>query len=370
MNIAGFEKVAKYLAVPLVLVGFVLMLAFGIHSQLIDSRLLTQVSVEESGAIIRLILGYGFQLGLCVTVLGFGLAAWSKHLDKKVQAIDASKLAKELLTPLQGQLETKDEQIKALTEAITALSKTGAPAKSINDALQALERGQIKQAQAIFAEVLRSKEAEGKQANKEAAAAARHLGALAYMNDTESALAAYRKAVELDPDNAEGWNVLGALLSRTGELAQAKEAYRKVLALAEVHQDKEKQAWAYGNLGNVYYTRGDLDKAKEMYRKALEINEALVNKEGMARNYGNMGLVYHTRGDQDKAEEMHRKTLELYVALGNREGRQRYTAIWAVCMGHAGNWTRPRKCTEKHLRSTKPWAAGKALQRITVGWAL
>jgi len=132
---------------------------------------------------------------------------------------DAIKLAEKLLAPLQGQLEAKDQQIKALTDAIAALSKTGAPAASIEAALQALAQGNTAKAQAIFAEVLRSKEAEGRQANKEAAAAARHLGALAYLHDTNGALAAYRKAVELDPDNAEGWNILGHLLHRTGELS-------------------------------------------------------------------------------------------------------------------------------------------------------
>jgi tetratricopeptide (TPR) repeat protein len=200
MDIVGFEKIAKYLAVPLVLVGFGLMLAFGIHSKLIDSGLLTQVSPEESGAIIRLMLGYGFQLGLCVTVLGFGLAAWSKYMDK-VQPVDAGKVAKELLA---GQLEIKDEQIKALTEAVTALTKTDAPFANINAALQALEQGNTAQAQAIFAEVAATKETAGKKNNQEAAEAYRHLGALAYMNNPKEALTAYQKAVELDPDNADG----------------------------------------------------------------------------------------------------------------------------------------------------------------------
>ncbi|WP_339137097.1 MAG: hypothetical protein WGN25_03870 [Candidatus Electrothrix sp. GW3-4] len=113
-----------------------------------------------------------------------------------------------MVGPLQGQLEAKDEQIKALTEAITALSKADAPAASINDALRALEQGDTAKAQVIFAEVLRSKEAEGRKANKEAAAAARHLGALAFQSDTKAALVAYRKAVKLDPDNTKGLNML------------------------------------------------------------------------------------------------------------------------------------------------------------------
>lgn len=82
MNVAWFEKIAKYLAVPLVLVGFVLMLVFGIHDKLIASGLLTQVSAGDTSEIIKLMLRYGFQLGLCVTVFGFALAAWNKFMDK------------------------------------------------------------------------------------------------------------------------------------------------------------------------------------------------------------------------------------------------------------------------------------------------
>ncbi len=331
MNIIGFEKIAPYLTHPLVLVGFVLLLAYGIHWQLMKSGLLRQVSQKNSSLIIRLFLRYGFWLALILLLAGFGLqfsgiglSAWNSYMDKeKVIAVNAGKVAEKLYAQLDTkdeQLSAKDEQIKALTEAVTALSKADAPVRSINEAMRTLERGETKQAKAIFAEVLQTKEAEGKNANKEAAAAARHLGALAYMNNPKEALNAYRKAVELDPDNAEGWNQLGILLDRTGEITQAEEAYRKVLTLGEAHQNKEEQAWAYLNLGNVYYTHGDLDKAEEMYRKALELDEALGRKEGMAANYGNLGLVYKTRGELDRAEEMHRKSLYLNQALSSKEG--------------------------------------------------
>jgi tetratricopeptide (TPR) repeat protein len=329
MNLAWFEKIAPHLANPLVLIGFVMLLAYGIHWQLMKSGLLSKVDKKDSGLIIRLFLRYGFWLALAMLLAGFllqfagiGLSAWNSYMDKEkvqIQAVNERQVAEKLLAPLQGQLQAKDEQIKALTEAITALSKTGAPAASINAALQELEQGNTAKAQAIFAEVLRSKEAEGRQANKEAAAAARHLGALAYRNNPKEALLAYRKAVQLDPDNAAGWNMLGLLLTRTGELAQAEEAYRKVLALAEAHQDKEEQSAALGNLGIVYKTRGELDKAEEMYRKSLEISEALGLKEGMAQDYGNLGNVYQTRGELDKAEEMYRKSLEISEALGLKE---------------------------------------------------
>ncbi len=242
---------------------------------------------------------------------------------------DTARLAEKLLAPLQGELAAKNEQIKALTEAIAALSKTDAPAASINAALQALEQGNTAKAQAVFAEVLKTKEAEGKQANKKAAAAARHLGALAYLHDTNGALTAYRKAVELNPDNAEGWNQLAALFLRTGELAQAEAAYRKVLSLGEAHQDKEEQSAALGNLGIVHRTRGDLDKAEEMHSKALALDEALGSKEGMAADYGNLGIVYVNRGNLDQAEQMHKKALEISEALGLK-------GATASCYGNLG----------------------------------
>jgi tetratricopeptide (TPR) repeat protein len=137
------------------------------------------------------------------------------------------------------------------------------------------------------------------------------------LDNTKADLAAYRKAVERDPDNADGWNELGRVLLRTGELAQAEEAFRKVLALGEVHQNQDEQTWALGNLGLVYFTRGDLDKAEELYRKVLAIHETLGSKGGMAATYGNLGSVYFTRGDLDKAEDLWKKSLRLFQEIGH-----------------------------------------------------
>jgi tetratricopeptide (TPR) repeat protein len=183
-----------------------------------------------------------------------------------------------------------------------------------------LQQGDTAKAQAIFAEVLRTKEAEGQKANKEAAEAARSLGALAFMNDTKAALAAYQKAVQLDPDNADGWNMLGHLLFRTGELAQAEEACRKVLVLGETKQDRRLQAIAYTTLGIVYATRGEVEQAEQMYKKSLEINETLGSKNGRASNYTNLGGVYLVRGEVEQAEQMYKKSLTIDEALDRKEG--------------------------------------------------
>ena len=309
---------------PLILLGGTCLFLFGMFWLLL--RRLRPVSRSASERFIHAMLQYGFWIALCVTILGFGLSAWNTYMEK-VQPVDAEQLAEKLLEPYQTELEakeqqlqTKDEQIKALTDAITALTQADKPAGTINAALRALEQGRPEKAEAIFAEILAAKEAEGRQANQEAAAAARHLGALAFLTDTHNALEMYQKAVQLDPDNAEGWNQLGHLLNRLGQLDDAERAYRKVLAIAESEQDSTYRAIAYGNLGILYATRGDLDNAEQMHQQSLTLNQELGRKAGMADQYGSLGNLYFTRGDIDNAEQMYQQSLTLNQELGRKAG--------------------------------------------------
>lgn len=68
-----------------------------------------------------------------------------------------------------------------------------------------------------------------------------------------------------------GWNQLGHLLQRAGELDEAEAAYRQVKLLGEADNDDTLLAVAYGNLGILYQTRGDLEQAEAMYRKSLSL---------------------------------------------------------------------------------------------------
>ena len=172
--------------------------------------------------------------------------------------------------------ETLRGQVRQLTEAVQALAdqrgKSGAPA-GIDAALAHLAKGETDAAESVFYEVKERRKKAGAGALKEAAAAAaRHIGALAYLHDTDKAMAAYREAVDLDPENADGWNRLGNLLFRTGDLNGAERAYGRFLSLGNlVDDDDEIIAIATSNLGNLYQTRGDLDRAEAMYRKSLAL---------------------------------------------------------------------------------------------------
>jgi hypothetical protein len=70
---SGFEKIAPYLKHPLVLVGFVLFLFFGIHGKLIDSGIIQPLDPKENSVVVLAILEYGFWIALAVIVLGIGL---------------------------------------------------------------------------------------------------------------------------------------------------------------------------------------------------------------------------------------------------------------------------------------------------------
>ncbi|MDD1475008.1 tetratricopeptide repeat protein, partial [Dolichospermum sp. ST_sed4] len=186
----------------------------------------------------------------------------------------------------------------------------------IKAAFEALEKGDLTLAKQRFEETAK----QGEQNAKQTAEAYRNLGALSYLDNTKQSLQSYQRATQLDPDNADGWNQLGLLLDRIGELDQAIAAYQQVLELGKKHQDQEKIAWAYGNLGNIYKTRGELEQAIKFHHKSLEINQNLGRKEGMANNYGNLGIIYQTRGELEKAVEFYNKSLEINQNLGRKEG--------------------------------------------------
>ena len=183
-------------------------------------------------------------------------------------------LIAESLKALKAQLATANlreqeyqDQIEALTESVTVLTqqkdRPNAP-PGIEEALEKLAQGDTRKAEAIFQEI-------ADRDIQEAAEAYRNLGALAFLHDTQKALNAYRRATQLDPDNEQGWNQLGHLLKRTGQLKDAETAYQRVLALGEKSNDQSWIAIAYGNLGIVYQIRGELEQAEAMYQKSLTL---------------------------------------------------------------------------------------------------
>jgi tetratricopeptide (TPR) repeat protein len=281
-----------------------------------------------------------------------------------VERLLAHVIASDLIGELHPEFVRKDmDAVEAQGPAVTAAVERLAEDEDVDLLALAKNPGNVDLADLESKLKTRAEthESEGRSSLRTSAQYWRHIGALAFLHNTHKALAAYEKAVALDPSEPEGWRYLGELQYRLGDIANADRSFTHLAELGKSTNDRRTQsmgclrlgwiaryctgdlakaetlivdalrlaelaAWqegvarAYTNLGNVYYTRGDLGNAEEMQHKALALDEEVGNKEGMASVYGNLGNVYSARGDLGKAEEMQRKALALNEVLGHREG--------------------------------------------------
>lgn len=188
-----FEKVAPYLKDPLVLGGFVLFLASGVLYYLIRSGIIPTVKQTTGGRIILTALRYGFVLALLIIVFGFGLRFYETHLAAGLR-VDPNAIVEKLESSHQERVaslkqETEDwkKQAQAAVQALANLLNQKDAPPGINKALALLKQGNPKAAEKIFQGIEVKKTAQGQAAYKQAAAAARHIGALAFLHNTRKA---------------------------------------------------------------------------------------------------------------------------------------------------------------------------------------
>ena len=86
------------------------------------------------------------------------------------------------------------------------------------------------------------------------------------LGNAKDAEAAYRKSVELDPTNADGWNNLGIMLDDSGKRQEAIACFDKSLAISP--QD----AVSMTNRSNSLAAMGRYDEAIAGYQQALAID--------------------------------------------------------------------------------------------------
>jgi tetratricopeptide (TPR) repeat protein len=103
---------------------------------------------------------------------------------------------------------------------------------------------------------------------REAAETARQRGALAFDEDTDKALAAYREAAALDPTDAWTWISIARLEARRGKLAAAEEAAVRARSAAETAGSERESMAATFELGDIRMALGDLAGASAAYEAA------------------------------------------------------------------------------------------------------
>jgi CHAT domain-containing protein/Tfp pilus assembly protein PilF len=109
---------------------------------------------------------------------------------------------------------------------------------------------------------------------------------------------------------------LAGLSEDRGDLAVAREHYRRALALQERIGDSRGMAAAYNNLGLLAQDVGDLDEARRQFAAALELNRRDGRDEVAATNLVNLAGLASLGGDFAQAERMYRDALATWRSRG------------------------------------------------------
>jgi serine/threonine protein kinase/tetratricopeptide (TPR) repeat protein len=149
----------------------------------------------------------------------------------------------------------------------------------------------------------------------------RRLGTVYLAAGRKEAIAAYEKAVEINPYYWYNFNWLGVACFRLGEVDKAVNAFRRVTELAPDWAD------GYNNLGGAYFEQGKWNEAVEAYRKSLSLDP------NGGYPYANLGTAFYYLGQYSDAAKSLEKAVELdptshenvagladaYLQLGRRD---------------------------------------------------
>jgi len=117
-----------------------------------------------------------------------------------------------------------------------------------------------------------------------------------------AALPYNQRAIELDPNFAEGYDEVGADYASLGEVTRASEYLTKAFQLREHTSEVEKL-----DITADYYSKvtGELSKAAQTFQEEIA---SYPRKPGV---YGSLGIVYASQGEYEKASEITRQAVPL-----------------------------------------------------------
>jgi tetratricopeptide (TPR) repeat protein len=165
---------------------------------------------------------------------------------------------------------------------------------------------------------------------------------------TQEGLDFIQKAIEAEPDQAEAWNVYGALLQQIGKLEDAIEKWKKAIEI------DSNLPVAYSNLASGYWSLGEYEHSKEAAQKAVKI------KPDYADGYVNYGIAVNALGDTEEAVKLWEKALELHPDHPNA----------MINLGNAMRDLGKLKESEEYCRKALKIAPNNTIALVNLGNAL
>jgi tetratricopeptide (TPR) repeat protein len=198
---------------------------------------------------------------------------------------------------------------KAVGEAVTAAAAGAAQGdERLAKALELLKANKTAEAAELFHAVAAAKEARVKQDRRDAAAY-RNLGAIAGLADPKRALDAYRKAIELNPDDIESLLWVAWIEKERGALASAETHFHRVLAVSTSDDQTWSKYWAELGLADIQAQRGNLPEALKSYRDGLAIIDRLAKADpgnaewqrDLSVSFAKLAVVFRKAGNNTDA---------------------------------------------------------------------
>ncbi len=119
------------------------------------------------------------------------------------------------------------------------------------------------------------------------------------LNLCHYAESAYRRALEIDPDNEQIYNKLGMMAFQAADMARARAAFSEAIRLSPRFID------ARLNLAITYHQTGHLKAAKQLYESILSI------EPGHLQALNNLAAIYLQLGDRQRARYHAARALDI-----------------------------------------------------------
>jgi predicted O-linked N-acetylglucosamine transferase (SPINDLY family) len=129
--------------------------------------------------------------------------------------------------------------------------------------------------------------------------------------DHEKAISLLRRCIELNPKQADYYNILGASLDRQGKPKDAASAYRTAIALRPDFTS------ALANLGGILVRLGKLNEAIDCYRRVIALNPHLAGvHEALAAVLQRTGDMPAAIAVLENAARLTPASIDRHLALG------------------------------------------------------
>ena len=164
--------------------------------------------------------------------------------------------------------------------------------KNFTLALQNHKKNNFQIAEKLYNEILKSSPFhEGAQSN---------LGILYnQLGKPQKAINCFEKAIQINPNSANGYYSLGVIFTQLGESQKAINYYEKAI------QINPNFANAYYSLGVIFAQLGESQKAISCYEKAIQINPNHIHA------HNNLGVIFAQLGESQKAINCFEKAIQI-----------------------------------------------------------